>query len=97
MIKIVAKMHVKEGEVENFKALTKDLIVKSLAEEGNGGAYSLNVSLSDPQTLCFIEFWKDQAAIDAHNATEHFTGTFPKLAELCDQEPVVELFEEIEY
>ena len=95
MIKIVAKMHVKEGEVENFKAMTTDLIAKSRAEDGNGGHYSLNVSLADPQTLCFIEFWKDQAAIDAHNATEHFTGTFPELAKLCDQDPVVELFEEV--
>ena len=95
MIKIVAKMHVKAGETENFRALAQDLIQKSLAEPGNGGAYSLNESLSDPQTLCFIEFWKDQAAIEAHNAPEHVTGTFPKLAALCDQEPVVELYKEL--
>ena len=94
MIKIVAKMPVKAGEVENFKALTKDLIEKSRAEEGNV-LYTLNVSLADPQCLTFIEFWKDQAAIDIHNATEHFTGTFPKLVELCDGEPVVDLFEEL--
>ncbi|MBR4232643.1 MAG: hypothetical protein IKR95_05475 [Oscillospiraceae bacterium] len=38
---------------------------------------------------------KDMSAIDFHNNTEHFTGTFPKLAALCDRDPVVELFEEI--
>lgn len=96
MIKIVAKMHIKDvNEIENFKALTKDLIEKSLAEEGNGGVYSLNVSLSDPQTLCFIEFWKDKAAVKAHNKTEHFTSTFPKLAAFFDREPSIEMFEEI--
>ncbi len=47
------------------------------------------------QVLAFIECWKDQAAIDIHNATEHFTGTFPKLLELCDGEPAVMLFEEL--
>ena len=94
MIKIVAKMPVKQGELENFKALTTDLIAKSRAEEGNV-FYSLNQSLDDPQVLAFIECWKDQAAIEIHNATEHFTGTFPKLLELCDGEPAVMLFEEL--
>jgi quinol monooxygenase YgiN len=95
MIKIVAKMHLKEGALERFKALTVDLCAKARAEEGNCGEYTFNKNLSDPRDICVIEFWKDQAAIDFHNATEHFTSTFPKLAELCDRDPIVELFEEI--
>jgi len=92
MLKLVAKMHVKEGKVEEFLALTKDLVVKALAEEGNGGEYSFNVSLADPCMIGVIEFWKDQAALDFHNNTEHFTTTFPKLAALCDQDPVIDVF-----
>lgn len=95
MLKIVAQMHVKEGEVENFKALTEDLVKKALAEEGNGGVYSFNVSLSDPQLIGVIEFWKDQAAIDFHNKTEHFTSTFPKLAALCDRDPVIDVYTDL--
>lgn len=94
MIKIVAKMHVKPGEVDNFKALAEDLIAKSRAEEGNI-LYTLNVNLKDPQSLAFVEFWKDQDAINEHNASEHFTGSFPKLAALCDQDPVVDLYAEL--
>ena len=40
-----------------------------------------------------MEFWKDQAAIDFHNATEHFTTLLPKLAELCDGEIGIDLFD----
>ena len=94
MIKIVAKMHVKVGEVNNFKALAEDLIAKSRAEEGNI-LYTLNVNLKDPQSLAFVEFWKDQDAINEHNASEHFTGAFPKLAALYDQDPVVDLYAEL--
>ncbi|MBQ9062157.1 MAG: antibiotic biosynthesis monooxygenase [Eubacterium sp.] len=95
MIKIVAKMHLKEGALKEFKELTVDLVAKAKAEEGSCGEYSFNRNLADPCDICVVEFWKDQAAIDFHNNTEHFTTTFPKLAALCDRDPVVELFEEI--
>jgi quinol monooxygenase YgiN len=71
MIKIVAKMHVKPGEVENFKALAEDLIAKSRAEEGNI-LYTLNVNLKDPQSLAFVEFWKDQDAHSFHRTLPHY-------------------------
>ena len=95
MIKIVAKMHLKEGALKEFKELTIDLVAKAKAEAGNCGEYSFNRNLSDPCDICVVEFWKDMAAIDFHNNTEHFTTTFPKLAALCDRDPIVELFEEI--
>ena len=96
MIKIVAKMPVKANEVENFKATAKELVEKSAAEEGNV-SYSLNVSKDNPCLFAVIEFWKDQAAIDFHNNTEHFTGILPKLAALCEGEISIELFDEISF
>ena len=96
MIKIVAKMLVKADKVEEFKATAKELVEKSRAEEGNI-FYSLNVSTANPRLFAFIECWKDQAAIDTHNATEHFTGILPKLGEMCEEGQPVDLFTEIEY
>jgi quinol monooxygenase YgiN len=95
MIKIVAKMPVKDGEVENFKATAKELVEKSAAEAGNI-SYSLNVSTTNPSLFAIIEFWKDQAAIDFHNNTAHFTGILPKLAALCDGEISIELFNQVD-
>jgi len=96
MIKIVAKMLVKADKVEEFKATAKELVEKSRAEAGNV-FYSLNMSTTNPRLLAFIECWKDQAAIDIHNATEHFTGILPKLGEMCEEGQPVDLFTEVEY
>lgn len=96
MIKIVAVMKVKAECVDTFKSLAKELVEKSRAEEGNV-SYSLNERIGDPTTLAFIEIWKDQAAIDTHNATEHFTGILPKLGPLCEGSEPANLFTEVEF
>lgn len=96
MIKIVAKLPVLKDRVEEFKQTAKELVEQSRAEEGNV-FYSLNVSKADPNLLVFIENWKDQDAIDVHNATAHFTTILPKLTEMCDGEVTIELFDEVVY
>lgn len=96
MIKIVAKMPVKESEIETFKATAKELVEKSAAETGNV-SYSLNVSTANPCLFAIIECWKDQAAIDFHNGTPHFTGILPKLSALCEGDISIELFNEVEF
>jgi quinol monooxygenase YgiN len=96
MIKIVAKMPVKADKVEEFKSTAKELVEKSAAEAGNI-SYSLNVSTEDPTLFAIVEFWKDQAAIDFHNGTEHFTGILPKLAEMCDGDIAIDHFNQIEF
>lgn len=93
MIKIVAKNYVKPECVQAFKDAAKELIEKSRAEEGNI-FYTLNVSKNDPNTLVFIEAWKDQAAIEFHNKTEHFISAVPKLGAMCSGGDV-ELFDEV--
>ena len=40
-----------------------------------------------------LEVWKDQAAIDAHNASEHFTRIVPQLGALVEVADPVELYE----
>ena len=94
MIKIIAKMLVKESEVEHFKELSKELVEKSRAEDGNF-SYALNQSIKDPRTLAFIEFWRDQEAIDAHNASEHFRRIFPQTRALCEKMSI-DIFRELE-
>lgn len=84
MIKIVAKKLVKEGKVQEFKEIVGELVEKSLAEEGNV-FYSINVSTKNPRMLAFIECWKDQEALDIHNATEHFQRIVPAINELCEE------------
>ena len=93
-IKIVAKMPVKEEKMETFRSLATELIECSTQEPGNI-SYTLNVSKKDPCLLVFIEAWQDKAALKAHNQTEHFTRILPQLLQLCDGEPVSEMFVEV--
>ena len=94
MIKIVAKQTVQEGKVEEFLATAKELVEKSRAEEGNV-YYTLNQSRTDPNQLAFLECWKDEAAIAAHNEAEHFKHFLPLLGALCEGEMSIDVFDEV--
>ncbi|MDR3312970.1 MAG: antibiotic biosynthesis monooxygenase [Oscillospiraceae bacterium] len=91
MITIVAKNIVKPGEAEAFKRTVQPLIAASQAEAGCI-AYNLYEDVTDPNTLTFIEQWRDEAAIAEHNASAHFTGIVPLLAGYAAAEGEVRLY-----
>ena len=64
------------------------------AEAGNL-SYTLNQSTADVRLHAFIEVWQDQAAIDAHNRSEHFTRIVPQFAALTEERLPVEFFTEL--
>ena len=96
MIKIIARRVVRPENIQHYEALAKELVEKSQAEAGNV-SYTLNKSITDPKVHTFIEIWKDQAAIDAHNASEHFTRLVPRLGALVEQADPVELYTELSW
>jgi quinol monooxygenase YgiN len=85
MVKIIVRNKIREGRKDEFLTLVKELVEESRKEEGNI-AYGLWQDRSDPDILTFVEDWKDQAAIDAHNAAEHFKRIVPRMLELVDAE-----------
>ena len=92
--KIVAKMLVKPENLEHFQILAAQLVKASAAEEGNLH-YSLNVNKKNPCLMAFTECWEDKEAIRIHNATEHFQTILPQLLDLCEGEPVTEMYIEL--
>lgn len=93
MITIVAKQIIRKDCIEQYHALAKELVEKSRAEEGCI-SYTSNQSIQDERIHCFIEVWKDQEAIDIHNATEHFTRIVPQFGSMFDGPEVVDLYTE---
>ena len=85
MIKIIVRNKIRQGRKAEFLVLVKELVEESRKEEGNI-TYGLWQDRSDPDILTFVEDWKDQAAIDAHNATEHFKRIVPLMIKLVDAE-----------
>ena len=94
MIKIVARRIIRPECIEAFQALAKELAACSRAEEGNL-FYTLNQSNTDPRLHMFQEAWRDQAAIDAHNQSEHFTRIVPQFAALTEERLPVEFYTEL--
>lgn len=94
MIKIVAKTKFKPECLDDVKAIVKELVEKSRAEEGNI-SYTFNQSIQDPTIMTMIEMWEDKAAIDRHNASEHFQRIFPQMGTFAAEKPSIDVYVEI--
>lgn len=55
MIKITARQVIKKECIAKYRELTRELVAKSQAEEGNI-SYTSNQSISDERVHCFIEY-----------------------------------------
>ena len=60
----------------------------SRAEEGNI-AYDLCVARDDADSFVVLEVWRDDAAIESHNASAHFTTLVPRMVGLSAKPPSV--------
>ncbi len=91
MIAIVAKHIIRPESIEAYEALAHELAAASQQEAGCVFYHSVQ-SQTDPREHVFMECWKDQAAIDIHNATEHFTRIVPQFAAFFAEDEDVKLY-----
>ncbi len=70
MIIVTGHARTKPGGVKRLGDANRTMIAASRAEEGCL-AYSYGVDLTDPDRLIVLEYWRDQAALDAHFTTPH--------------------------
>ncbi|MDU0347963.1 putative quinol monooxygenase [Actinomyces sp. MRS3W] len=94
MIRIIATFTVRPDAVEEFTAKARELVAASRAEAGNV-SYELLRAREDAATLTFLEAWADDAAIEAHNASPHFTTLIPQLIALSTSDPVIVQYEQV--
>ena len=88
MIGLIAKLKIQEGKGPEFVKAFKVLAAKvtSDAEPGNL-LYQLCKSRTDPDTYVVMELYSDQAAVDEHAKTAHFTELFPAVRECMQPGP----------
>lgn len=94
MIRIVATFRVRPDAVEAFRALAGELVEASRAEDGNL-AYDLCVARYDSASFVVLETWRNDTAIEAHNASAHFTTLVPRMVGLCAEPPSVVQYTEV--
>jgi quinol monooxygenase YgiN len=78
---IVAKITVKPDKVKAFTDAAREIIEKSNKEAGCK-SYQLYQDPYDNLKFVFVEEYKNQAAVDAHFASDYFKAFGPKIGDL---------------
>ncbi|MFL1502945.1 putative quinol monooxygenase [Pseudomonas sp. O64] len=78
MLNVIAEDFIKPEHLETVRPWYAELVEKTRLEP-LCIAYALFVDQKDPGHFTFIEQWPDQAALDAHCQTEHFTRLVPQI------------------
>ena len=77
MIRLNVFFEKKENvKAEEINALCKELVEKSLKDNGNV-AYDFFVSGTCDEVMMICETWENEEVLKAHMATEHFTSLVP--------------------
>jgi quinol monooxygenase YgiN len=81
---------VKPEKVKDFTEAAKDIIAKSNTESGCI-YYQLFQDPYDNTKFVFVEEYTNQAAVDAHFASEYFKAFGPKLGDLIIGAPEIKV------
>lgn len=94
MITSTARDYIRPECVEQYYGLIFELIEKTRQENGNI-SYTLYADVWHPGEHVLIEEWENQASLDAHFETEHFTTIVPKIQKLQSAPSVVNVYTKI--
>lgn len=94
MITIIAMFELKPECIDTFKGLAAECIEASRKEEGNVD-YRFYTGKDDKNKYFFVEVWKDEDAIKAHNASTHFQKFASAFMPMLDKAPVIEQVVEV--
>lgn len=95
MIAIIATLRAKPGKTEEFEQLFTQLAAQVRANESGNIAYQLSRSRTEPNTYKVLELYRNQEALDAHRASDHFRAAGPGLGGVLEGRPDVEVLDAI--
>ncbi|MBV9994118.1 MAG: antibiotic biosynthesis monooxygenase [Caulobacteraceae bacterium] len=90
MIGVIATIKVQKGKNAEFEAVFKALTQKVRANEPGNLCYQLTKSRTDPDTYKVLELYQDQAAVEAHRASDHFRSLGREMGSFMDGAPEIE-------
>ena len=95
MLGTIATIKVKPGMDKEFEAVAKELVAKVNANEPGCKLYALHHGEA-PNTYVFMERYVDQAAVEAHRASDYFKALGRKMGEYMDGRAEVLRLREVE-
>jgi len=96
MIGILAVLQVQPDKVAAFEAIFARLAARVRAEEPGALLYQLTRSRTEPLTYKVLELYADQAAVEAHAATDYYKAIGAELGPCLTAPPAIELLDAIE-
>lgn len=87
MIGVIAKLKIKPETAQQFEELAEELASHSRAEAACRG-YTL-WRTQDPAIYTFVEYYDDEAGIEAHGKSEHYRRIGRQLGPLLDGAPEI--------
>lgn len=90
MIGVVATLRVQDGKADEFEKVFTDLMTQVRANETGNIAYQLTRSRTEANTYKVIELYRDEDALKAHGASEHFRAAGPALGAVLAGRPEIE-------
>lgn len=94
MISVIAKMPLQADKKDEAVASVKKLMEGVSREEGTL-YYTANINRKDPDTLVFMERYRDMDALKAHGATPHFQKFMEEAMSFAAGQPEIVVMEEI--
>ena len=95
MIGVVAVIRVKEGREPEFERVFAEMTAQVKTNEPGNQMYQLTRSRAEPGTYKVLEMYVDQAALEAHGASEHYKEGGRKLRDLVQARPEVEVLDAV--
>jgi quinol monooxygenase YgiN len=80
---IIARLSVKPERAKDFVTVAREMVEKSNKESGCS-LYQLYQDPIDNSKYVFVEEYKNQAAVDAHFATDYFKAFGPRIKDLVN-------------
>ena len=95
MVKVTAVNYLKAECVEEFLAVTKELVEKTNKLDAGCIRYELCRDVKDPLRFVMLEEWEDQGSLDAHMKAAHFVELVPKLGGFAAKPSELTLLEKV--
>ena len=85
MIKVIAKMTIKEGLADELMSSIQELVTETRKETGCI-VYQLFADINNQKVFTFVEEWVSNEALGEHLSSKHFKDASAKLANILEKD-----------
>jgi quinol monooxygenase YgiN len=89
---VIARLTIKKEAVDSFVQFAQKIVEETRKETGCITYVLYKNSFGQDAEFIFYEEYKDQAALDFHNKSEHLKQFFARITPLLAGKPIVEVF-----